>query len=445
MLCIPRNFDARGGTVSSSPLILTSYIEANRITEGQKAAEVRPFLKGVKSYSGYLTVDKKFDSNLFFWYFPCKNDNLTASAPLVIWLQGGPGASSMFGLFTENGPYVFNKGKLHYRYYSWTNYFNVLYIDNPVGTGFSFTKSDDGYATNQTIIGEHLYEAVTQFLILFPNLQKNGIIISGESYAGKYIPSFAYTISQKSNQTEPKINVKGLFIGNPLISPEHMLHYNEYLFSHGLLDANGQEVFRKREELIKLKIKASKWEEATDLMSKTLFGLDDPNTLFYELTGLEQYFHLLKDKNAPQWHGDFLNLPHIREAVHVGHRKFINGIGMKVFNGMREDIMKSMKPIFEQVIEKYPTLVYSGQLDGICPWYLQEKVFLNLAWSGAWKYYQADRKVFHWNQYLVGYYKIANNFVDVMVRNAGHMVPTDKPQWALGLLRRFSDGYFKSS
>jgi len=55
------------------------------------------------SYAGYLTVNKKYNSNLFFWFFPAKLDQV--KAPVVLWLQGGPGASSLFGLFQENGPF----------------------------------------------------------------------------------------------------------------------------------------------------------------------------------------------------------------------------------------------------------------------------------------------------------------------------------------------------
>lgn len=427
----------------SGPLYLTHYVTSGRIEDGQRESEVRPFLKGIKSYSGYLTVDSRYNSNLFFWYFPSKTSTTQIPTPLIIWLQGGPGSSSLYGLFTENGPYEFKKGKLDYREYTWTKDFNVLYIDNPVGTGFSFTENEKGYATDQTEIGERLHEALRQFLILFPNLQKSKIIISGESYAGKYIPSLAYTILNKRNTTNPSINIEGLFIGNPMISPEHMLNYNQYFYSHGLLDAHGRGQLKEREELMKNKIKAGKWKEAGELMDSTFFGMEDSNTLFYQLTGMEQYFNLLKDKNDPEEFTSFLNQPRIRKALHVGNRRFARST-MKVYHRLQEDVMKSMKPIFETVLENYQTLIFSGQLDGICPWYLQENLFLHLSWNGAWEYYHAERKPFHLNQKLVGYYKRAKNFTDVMIRNAGHMVPRDKPQWALDLLHKFSKGYFRN-
>ncbi|KAJ9584275.1 hypothetical protein L9F63_021397, partial [Diploptera punctata] len=117
------------------PLFLTPYIEAGKIKEAQQLSKVGP-LKGaanIKSYSGYLTVDKTYNSNLFFWYFPIEREY--ADAPVVLWLQGGPGATSLYGLFTENGPFSINKKfYLVPREYSWTKTHHVIYIDNPVGT-----------------------------------------------------------------------------------------------------------------------------------------------------------------------------------------------------------------------------------------------------------------------------------------------------------------------
>lgn len=144
---------------------------------------------------------------------------------------GGPGASSLFGLFLENGPYSISvKQKLIPRKYSWHLNHNMIYIDNPVGTGFSFTDSEDGYAENEKDVGENLLRALKQFFLLFPNLQKNEFFISGESYAGKYVPAAGYAIFEDSERQDndpqsPKINLKGLAIGNGLSDPIHQFNY----------------------------------------------------------------------------------------------------------------------------------------------------------------------------------------------------------------------------
>ncbi|RZF45367.1 hypothetical protein LSTR_LSTR002810 [Laodelphax striatellus] len=116
------------------PLMLTPYIEDGRLDEGRRKAEVPPFNGQVKSYAGFITVNKEFQSNLFFWFF--ESESKSVESPLLVWLQGGPGASSMFAVFTENGPYVVDmaKQKISLRKSYWSQHFNVIYIDNPVGT-----------------------------------------------------------------------------------------------------------------------------------------------------------------------------------------------------------------------------------------------------------------------------------------------------------------------
>lgn len=226
------------------PLFLTPFIEKKLIKEGQDAALVKfSEFQNVKSYSGYLTVDKNFDSNLFFWFFPSPT-NYT-EVPVLLWLQGGPGSPSVFGLFSENGPFKIEKDQLTLRKESWTNTHSVLYIDNPVGTGFSFTK--DGYARNETKVGEDLYQALRQFFLLFPELQQNEFFVTGESYAGKYVPAVSHTIHKYNQKNDFKINLKGLAIGNGLCDPEHQFLYGKYLYQIGLIDSKQEAQFNERE------------------------------------------------------------------------------------------------------------------------------------------------------------------------------------------------------
>src|SRR5688572_10687764 len=93
--------------ISSSPLILTELIAENRIHEAQNLSKVTQLqdTPSFESHSGFLTVNKSTNGNLFFWFF--QHDNI--SKPLLLWLQGGPGASSLVGLFVENGPMKINR------------------------------------------------------------------------------------------------------------------------------------------------------------------------------------------------------------------------------------------------------------------------------------------------------------------------------------------------
>lgn len=219
-------------------MLLSNLIKNGESDEARKLArfDSKHFLN-VTSYAGYLNVNPQFNSNLWFWFFPAEGtehfynhdldtdddytDNFASkirndeywrndNAPLILWLQGGPGGSSLFGLFTEIGPFVIGEDELTIKLSdnSWHKKYSLLFIDNPVGSGFSFTD-DAGLTKNSTQVGEQLYEGLVQFYNLFPWLQRNPMYIAGESYAGKYIPSIGYQIyrNNKRNWTF-KINLQ---------------------------------------------------------------------------------------------------------------------------------------------------------------------------------------------------------------------------------------------
>ena len=130
-------------------------------------------------------------------------------APVLLWLQGGPGGSSLFGLFNENGPFQVNENlEVTKRQTSWTLTHHVIYIDQPVGTGFSFTKLDKCMAQNQDNVATDLYNALRQFFVMFPDIKNNEFYITGESYAGKYVPALAHKIHTLNPLASEKINLK---------------------------------------------------------------------------------------------------------------------------------------------------------------------------------------------------------------------------------------------
>jgi cathepsin A (carboxypeptidase C) len=148
-----------------------------------------------KTYSGYLNVAGT-TRNLHYFYVESQNN--PKNDPLVIWFNGGPGCSSMLGLLTEHGPYVmenegttFNENK-----YSWNKEVNMLYIESPAGVGYSYYTED--YDFNYTDYGVAIdnMKALIYFLVFkFPELQTNPLYLSGESYAGIYVPTLAYAIN----------------------------------------------------------------------------------------------------------------------------------------------------------------------------------------------------------------------------------------------------------
>uniref|UniRef100_A0A8C4VU18 Lysosomal protective protein n=1 Tax=Gopherus evgoodei TaxID=1825980 RepID=A0A8C4VU18_9SAUR len=105
------------------------------------------------------------------------------SSPLVLWLNGGPGCSSMSGLLTEHGPFMIQPDgtTLQYNDYSWNKIANMLYLESPAGVGFSYSDNKD-YATNDSQVARDNYLALKEFFRLFPEYSKNEFFLTGESY-----------------------------------------------------------------------------------------------------------------------------------------------------------------------------------------------------------------------------------------------------------------------
>ncbi|CAH1640918.1 unnamed protein product [Spodoptera littoralis] len=433
------NLGERDGGDAGRPLFLTPYVESGKIEEGRRLARV-PFTESlrIKSYSGYFTVNKQYNSNQFFWYFPAMVPNNT-NAPVIVWLQGGPGATSLYGLFTENGPIRVRRNKFERRKYNWAVSHHIIYIDNPVGTGFSFTNDSRGYCTDETQVGEQLYSTLIQFFQLFPELQQNKFFVTGESYGGKYVPALAYTIHKKNPTAKLKINMKGIAIGNGLSDPEHQLVYGKYLYQIGLIDSNGAKLFEEYENKTKNFIRQGKWDDAFATFDTLLNGdMIDGKSIFTNLTGFNFYFNFLHTKDYTQFEdfGPMLQKSAVRKMIHVGDLPFHNGT--EVEKHLKQDVMKSVAPWISELLDHYYVVVYNGQLDIIVAYPLTENYLKNLNFTGAEDYKTAKRYVWKVDGEVAGYVKQAGKLVEILVRNAGHMVPGDQPKWALDLITHFT-------
>lgn len=167
-----------------------------------------------ESYAGLLPIssDPNEDSNLFFWFFPSTNP--VAEKEILIWLNGGPSCSSFEGLLQENGPFLWQYGTLKpvKNPWSWHTLTNVVWIEQPVGTGFSIGKP--------TITSEE--ELAVQFLGWWKNfvdtfsLQGYKIYIAGESYAGYYCPYIASAMLDTNDTTY--YNMSGVTIYDPVLT-----------------------------------------------------------------------------------------------------------------------------------------------------------------------------------------------------------------------------------
>lgn len=421
--------------LQDKPLFVTPFLNNKtevKIIQSMASVNHSEF-KGIPSFSGFFTVNETTNSNMFFWYFPAAVES--DSAPVILWLQGGPGASSLFGLFVENGPFeVTQSQKVETRKYSWHQTHNMIYIDNPVGAGFSFVEKDEGYSRNEVDVSINLFIALQQFFTLFPRLLKNDFFITGESYAGKYVPALAYTIHRHNEALDAQlmINLKGLAIGNGLVDPFHQLKYGNYLYQLGLIDSNERKSFFKYEK------------QARDCIKKLDFGcalkaFDAVLDKYVEITGLNDYYNYLRqdgdDSDAPM--NEFLKRVDIRNAIHVGNLTF-DGVNMKAYDYLRFDMMNTIAPLLSELLSHYRVCIYNGQLDVIAAYPLTVSYLKQLPFEHAKQYENATRHIWKVGKEIAGYVHEAGNLLEILVRNSGHIVPRDQPEWAFDLITRFT-------
>lgn len=143
-------------------------------------------------WSGYL--DARGTKKLHYVYIESQ-DNPTTD-PVVIWFNGGPMCSSLLGFFQEHGPCVMEDGatQMSTNPYPWNGRANMLYIESPVGAGYSYVNPDhpEDIKTNDMQQSIDAYEALTHFYEKFPELLANELYITGESYAGNYVPYLSW-------------------------------------------------------------------------------------------------------------------------------------------------------------------------------------------------------------------------------------------------------------
>lgn len=434
----------QNGVDPGQPVFLSPYIEKGQFQEAMEASKVG-HIDGVDqtSYAGFITTNTTYNSNMYFWFFPAQNEPETA--PVVLWLQGGPGGSSLFGLFVENGPYLVNKDiKFVKKDITWNSKYSMLYIDNPVGTGFSFTDKDEGYARNEVDVARDLYSCLTQFFQVFNKLQNNPFYVTGESYAGKYVPAISYKIHTENLNPFPKvrINLQGLAIGDGLCDPETMmLQYADFMYNIGMLDEKQRDYFQGYAKQAVQHIQNKEFGKAFGIFDMLLNGdLYPYKPYFYNVTKTNNYYNFLETE-APadfDYYGTALAEPDIRKAIHVGNLTYHPG--SEVEKHIINDIMDTVKPWVKVLMNNYRVMMYTGQLDIIVAIPLTEAFLLTVDWNGLDKYKQADRMIWRVNPSdaeVAGYVRQVDTFYQVIVRGGGHILPYDQPARSFDMIDRF--------
>ncbi|KAG8658211.1 hypothetical protein MANES_03G131725v8 [Manihot esculenta] len=365
--------------------------------------------------SGYLPINPNTNSAIFYTFYEAQNPGLPLSqTPLLIWLQGGPGCSSMMGNFFELGPYRvvdiqsenIQPLSLERNLGSWNRIFGLIFLDNPIGVGFSIAATPEEIPRNQRSVAKHLVAAFTGFIGLDPDFKNRPLYFTGESYAGKYVPAIGYYIL-KQNMRLPeaqRVNLKGVAIGNGLTDP--------------ITQAKGRigEAQWKAVEFVKM----GNWSEATNASSKAL-------GLLQNMTGLATLYDFTK--KAPYRTGlvtKFLQSAEVKRKLGANESIVYEDCSDAVGEALSEDVMKSVKYMVELLVKKSKVLLYQGHFDLRDGVVSTEAWVKTMKWEGIKRFLIAERKVWKVNGEHAGYVQKWGSLSHVVVLGAGHLVPTDQ-------------------
>ncbi len=434
---------------------------------------VRTVDLNVRTYAGF-TCDQDRNNHMFGCFFEaqsCMGDDDVGNFPLMLWFNGGPGASSMFGAMTENGPYLIqDTGQLVENPHAWNKDAHIMYWDNPVGAGYSYNSKGE-YVANEEEVGEGIYRALQIFFQdkRFTKYLKCPLYVTGESYGGKYIPAICNVIRQKTfepdagsgvrpaDNDDVKINLKGMAIGNPYMDP--LLQTKKRLecgLALGFLDTKQYGLLMANAGRLKKALDSGDYHTAFNYnqgIKKDLVACGG-NVAIYDVRAwdvdllgpmVEKYFRLDAVKEA-------LNLSEIRDWNCADETGPVTSHLMEDF--MASTSQTSLQPLLDQEDDQgnpaYRVMLFTGNLDMSCGVAGTEKILQNLDWKYAEKWKNLDREV--WasprsravpSDHKVvqgktkGFVKSCANLTQMVIPGSGHMVPGCQPEISLEMINTF--------
>ncbi|KAL5552583.1 hypothetical protein UlMin_039984 [Ulmus minor] len=413
---------------------------------------------GFQHYSGYVTVDAKNQRALFYYFAEAETD--PGSKPLVLWLNGGPGCSSLgIGTFSENGPFRPSGENLVRNEYSWNREANMLYLETPIGVGFSYSTDTSSNGTvNDKITARDNLVFLQKWLLNFPQFKNTNLFITGESYAGHYVPQLA-ELMLEVNKKEKLFNMKGIALGNPVL--EFATDFNsraEYFWSHGLVSDSTYEMFtsvcnysRYMSEYFRGSVSSVCSRVMNQVSKETSRFVDKYDvTLDVCISSVFSQSKLLTPQQVAETIDvcvedetvNYLNRPDVRKALHarlVGIRRW--AVCSNVLDYELLDMeMPTITIVGKLVKAGIPVLVYSGDQDSVIPLTGSRKLVHGLAEELALNT-TVPYRVWFDGQQVGGWTQVYGNILSfATIRGASHEAPFSKPERSLVLFKSFLKG-----
>ncbi|KAI5576480.1 hypothetical protein POPTR_009G056000v4 [Populus trichocarpa] len=437
--------------------VMNMLLDESEVHPRQKGSKEKDRIKmlpgqprvNFSQYGGYVTVNESAGSALYYYFVEADQHSKESALPLLLWLNGGPGCSSLgYGAMEELGPFrVHSNGKTLYRNkYSWNKVANVLFLESPAGVGFSYSNatSDYTYTSGDRETAAQNYMFLVNWLERFPEYKDRDFYIAGESYAGHYVPQLADTILHYNKKAKRSVvNLKGIMIGNSVINDHtDMQGMYDFFGTHAI---TSNENFRKIQHYCNFSSAGSLYKECQEAMGKAdtdvsvidIYNIYGPSCFNSNLTSKPKKTSPMNfDPCSDSYVLAYLNRPDVQEAMHANVTKLAyDWQPCGGFNWV--DSASTVLPLLKEFMANgLRVWVFSGDTDGRVPVTSSQYSIneMNLPIKTQWHPWFSDQEVGGYVQVYKGDLTFAT------VRGAGHMVPSIQPVRALSLISHFLSG-----
>ncbi|EMD36755.1 hypothetical protein CERSUDRAFT_114672 [Gelatoporia subvermispora B] len=425
----------------------TSQIQSDTKIRAVLNSGVCETTPGVKQISGYLDVGTNM--SMFFWFFEARHSPETA--PFTLWLNGGPGCSSMIGLFQEHGPcHVNPDGETTVlNPFSWNNISNIIYVDQPIGTGFSFGTVD----VNSTFASAPPVWQAFQVLFEsgeFAKYQSREFVFATESYGGHYGPEFVTYFDEQNQKIQngtikgEQIHVSALMINNgwydPLLQNEAYVNFATNAPGYGQLQSD--EVLAQLNQAFFGPGGCQEQEEACyaageDADSNQICRKADNfciDNVFVPAVGDRDSDDLRQNSSAlfpPEFYVTFLQNTSIMSkiGVQVKYEECSDPVDDE-FSRTGDDARTLLPQLSALANSRLKILIWAGDADINCNWLGGHASVLAMDWYGNETLHNTPFTNITVGGKPVAAVQNVDNFSFARVYESGHEVPAFQPQAA---------------